>query len=122
MRPPLPALPLLLLLAAVLLADLWAAAAEPPPVLDFGHGGASALAYGLVAAWIAFLLWRRNPRARSAAYVFFTFDAVRSLRLGHPPLLALDAAAVLYLQVPAMRHLYPSMWSRARAWRRRSPV
>lgn len=122
MRPPLPVLPLVLLLAVAPPLELWAAVAGPLPALNFGHGWASALAYGLVAPLAAILLWRRNPRARMAAYVFFTFDAVRSVRLGHPLPLALDVAAVLYLQAPAMRALYPSMWSRAQAWRRRNSL
>ena len=119
MTPPRPALPLVVLPAVALPFEVWAAAAGPIPTLNFGHGWASSLAYGVAAPWVAILLWRRSPRARMAAYIFFAFDAVRSVRLGHPVPLALDVAGTLYLLTPAMRALYPSMWSRARAWRRR---
>ncbi len=114
MRPRLPALPLVLLLAVAPPLEVSAAAAGPLPALNFGYGFAGALAYGLVAPWVAILLWRRSARARMAAYVFLTFDAVRSVWLAHPLPLALDAAVVLYLLTPAMRAAYPSMWSRTR--------
>lgn len=122
MRPPLPALPLVLPLVAALPLEVWAAVAGPLPALNFGHGWTSVVAYAVAAPWVAILLWRRSPRARIACYVFLTFDAVRSVRLGHPLPLGLDVAAVLYLLTPPMRALYPSMWSRTRAWRRRSSL
>lgn len=117
MRPPRPALPLVLLLALAPALEAWAAVAGTLPGLNFGHGRASALAYGLVAPWVAVLLSWRSPRARLAGYLFLAFDAVRSLRLGHPLPMALDVAGVLYLLSPPMRSLYPSMWSRMRARR-----
>lgn len=92
------------------------------PWMNYGHGWASALAYGFGAPTVTYLLWRRSPRARLAAYVFLTFDIIRSARLGHWLPLTLDLAIILYLQTPAMRRIYPSMWSRASAalsWARR---
>lgn len=110
---------IVLYLALALPLELWAALERPLPWLNYGYGWASGVAYGIGAPVAAYLLWRRSGRARLAAYVFFTFDAVRSIRLGHPLPLALDVATVLYLQTPPMRRLYPSMARRARAWRRR---
>ncbi len=115
-----PAAPVVLPLAAAPPLQLAAALAGPFPLLNCAHGWTSALAYGVAAPWVALLLWRRTPRARMAAYVFLTFDVVRSASLGHPLPLALALALVLYLQTPPLRRLYPSMWSRARAWRRRA--
>lgn len=123
MSPVRPALPLVLLLSVAPALEVWAAVAGPLPGLNYGHGSTGVLAYCVAAPWAAYALSRCSPRARMAAYVFATFDAVRSIRLGHPLPLAVDLAIVLYLQAPAMRDLYPSMWSRARTWRRRgSPV
>jgi len=117
-RPPSPALPLVLLLLVAPLLEVWAAVTAPVPELNYGDGPTSALAYCVAAPWAAYALSRRSPGARMAGYVFATFDAVRSIHLGHPLPLAVDVAIVLYLQTPAMRALYPSMWSRTRAWRR----
>lgn len=69
-------------------------------------------AYLIAGPLVAYLLWRRRPRARLAAYVYLAFDMLRSARLGHWLPLMLDAAIILYLQTPAMRRLYPSLWSR----------
>ncbi|MBI2171185.1 MAG: hypothetical protein HYU30_04080 [Chloroflexi bacterium] len=99
-------------LGASLPLQVWSLLNGPVPWLNYGHGWASTPAYGIAAPLVAFLLWRHSPRARLAAYVFLTFDAMRSLRLAHWLPLALDLAIILYLQTPAMRHLYPSMWSR----------
>ena len=35
------------------------------------------LAYGLAAPYVAWLVWRRRPRARFAAFVFFTHEVIR---------------------------------------------
>lgn len=118
MSPLRPALPLVLLLSVAPALEVWAVVAGPLPGLNYGHGSAGVLAYCVAAPWAAYALSRRSPRARMAGYVFTTFDAVRSIHLGHPLPLAVDVAIVLYLQTPAMRALYPSMWSRTRAWRR----
>ena len=37
------------------------------------------VAYGLAAPYVAWLVWRRKPRARFAAYVFLTHEAVRGI-------------------------------------------
>lgn len=76
--------------------------------------GPSLVAYGVAAPWIAFLLWRHRPRARLAAYVFLAFDSERAVRHAHWLLLVPDLAVLAYLQTPAMRQIYPSMWSRGR--------
>ncbi len=108
---------IVLYLLVALPAQVWAALEGPIPWLNFGHGWASAVSFGLGAPIVAALLWRRHPRARMAAYVFFSFDAVRSTRLAHELPLAIDLALILYLQTPGMRRLYPSMWSRRGRWR-----
>ena len=120
-KPAWPALPVVLYLAVALPVQVWAALGGPLPRLNYGHGWASAVAYGIGAPWVAYLLWRRSPRARMAAYIFLAFDAARSLRLEHRLPLALDLALLLYLQSPPLRRFYPSMWSRTRARRRRAP-
>jgi hypothetical protein len=80
----------------------------------------SYLAYGLAAPYVAALLWRRHPRARFAAYVFLTHEAVRGLHLGHRDAVAAAVAAVLLLQLPAARRWAPSLRPRALVarWRR----
>lgn len=120
---------MVLYLGMALPLQVWASLAGPLPWMNYGHGWASTLAYGVGAPVVAYLLWRRSPRARLAAYVFLFFDALRSTRLAHWLPLALDLAIILYLQTSAMRRLYPSMWSRVsaalgrgwhgRAWRGR---
>jgi hypothetical protein len=80
----------------------------------------SYLAYGLAAPYVAWLVWRRHPRARFAAYVFFTHEALRGLHLRHWDAVALAGLAVLLLQLPAARRWLPSVRPaevRAR-WRR----
>jgi hypothetical protein len=99
--------------------QVWAMLEGPLPRLNYGHGWASIVTYGLGAPCAAYLLARRRPRARSAVYILLTFDAVRSLRLGHGLPLGVDVAIILYLQTAPMRRLYPSMLTRARVWRRR---
>lgn len=74
------------------------------------------LAYGVTAPGIGYLLWTRKPRARLAAYVFLAFDALRAFRDAHWIPLVLDLAVLAYLQTPAMRQYYPSMWSRGRGF------
>jgi len=63
----------------------------------------------IAAAIVAALLWRRHPRARFAAYVFFT---VLEIRLGAGGLWALAAypvVAVGLMQTPAARRLWPRL-------------
>ena len=79
------------------------------------------LAYGLAAPWVAWLVWHRRPRARFAAYVFLTHEAVRGAHLRRWDAVALAGLSILLLQLPAARQWLPSLRPaemRAR-WRRR---
>lgn len=100
----------------------WSYFVAPIPFMNYGPPAwPNFLPYGVAGPLAAYLLWYRKPRARFAAYCFLTFDILRSMRLGHWVPLALDIAIILYLQTPAMRYLYPSMWSRWKAlWRPRA--
>lgn len=109
---------IVLYLAIGLPLQAWAMLEGPLSRLNYGHGWASIVTYGLGAPCAAYLLWRRRPRARSAVYILLTFDIVRSLRLGHELPLAIDLAILLYLQTAPMRRLYPSMLTRTRGWGR----
>ncbi len=78
------------------------------------------LAYGLAAPYVAWLVWRRRPRARFAAYVFLSHEAVRGLHFHRRDALAIAVLWVLLLQLPAARRYMPSLRPaemRAR-WRR----
>ena len=103
---------LVLYFAAGLPLQMWSYAVSPLPHLNYGPAFSAFLAYGIAAPLVASLLWRKSPRARLAAYVFLTFDVLRSIHLGHWVPMALDIVILLYFQTPAMRGLYPSMWSR----------
>lgn len=105
---------MMLYLCMALPLQVWAWLAGPLPWMNYGHGWPRLLAYGVGGPVVAYLLWEGSPRARLAAYVFLSFDLLRSLRAAHWVPLALDLAFILYLQTPAMRRLYPSMWSRTR--------
>jgi hypothetical protein len=79
------------------------------------------LAYGLAAPYVAWLAWHRHPRARFAAYVFLTHEAVRGIHFDRPDAVAIAVLWVLLLQLPAARRFLPSLRPaemRAR-WRRR---
>ncbi len=67
------------------------------------------LAYGLAAPYVAWLVWRRHPRARFAAYVFFTHEALRGVHLRRWDAVALAALWILLLQLPAARRWLPSI-------------
>ncbi len=78
------------------------------------------VAYGLAAPYVAWLVWRRKPRARFAAYVFLTHEAVRGIHFHRRDAVAIAALWVLLLQLPAARRFMPSLRPaemRAR-WRR----
>ena len=106
------ALMALYLLAGITL-QWWAYFLRVIPFLNYGPPAwPNFPAYVLAGPLAAYLLWRRSPRARLATYTFLTFDILRSASLAHWLPLALDIAVILYLQTPAMRRLYPSMWSR----------
>jgi hypothetical protein len=81
------------------------------------------VAYGLVAPYVAWLVWRRHRRARFAAYVFLTHEALRGVHFHRRDAVAIAALWVLLLQLPAARHWMPSLRPaemRAR-WRRQLP-
>jgi hypothetical protein len=67
------------------------------------------LAYGLAAPYVGVLLWRRHTRARFAAYVFFTHEAVRGFHFRRWDAVAVAMAAILLLQLPAARRWAPSL-------------
>jgi hypothetical protein len=67
------------------------------------------VAYGLVAPYVAWLVWRRHPRARFAAYVFFTHEAVRGAHFDRWDAVALAGLWILLLQLPAARRWLPSL-------------
>ena len=64
---------------------------------------------GVVAPLLAALLWTRHPRARFAAYIFFTAAAARGLIRGAGPLTLFAVAAILVLQTPAARRAWPRL-------------
>jgi hypothetical protein len=71
--------------------------------------GRGAWLSALAAAVVAVLLWRRHPRARFAAYVFFSALALRAVLTGAWPTLAFAVAAVLLLQTRAARTVWPRL-------------
>jgi hypothetical protein len=84
------------------------------------------LAYGLAAPYVAWLVWRRRPRARFAAYVFLTHETVRGLHFHRRDAVAAAMLWVLLLQLPAARRWMSSLrpaemrerWRRALTGRR----
>ena len=62
---------------------------------------------GAVAPFIAALLWWRHPRARFAAYIFFTMLAARGLIRDAWPLSVFALAAVVLMQTSAARREWP---------------
>ena len=73
--------------------------------LAWRHSWVSAVAGGL----IAWFLWRRLPRARFAAYIFFSAMAIRGALSGAWPTLAFAVVAVLALQTPAALAAWPRL-------------
>ena len=112
---------IVLYLVAGLPLQLWSYWVSPVSLMNYGPPlWLSFPAYAVGAPYVGYLLWRESPRARLAAYVFLAFDVLRSVRLDHWLPIALDLAIILYLQTPAMRRRYPSIWSRSKTmWRRR---
>jgi hypothetical protein len=68
------------------------------------------------AALVALLLWRAHRRARFSAYVFLSVVAARGLVTGAWAAVGFAAGAILLLQAPAARRvwprLHPSTWRR----------
>lgn len=105
--------PIAFYLAIGLPLQVWSYWVAPLPLMNYGPPvWPNFPAYVIAGPLAACLLWRGSPRARLATYVFLTFDVIRSARSSHWLPLAIDIAIILYLQTPAMRRLYPSMWSR----------
>jgi hypothetical protein len=105
------------LVQALSLADLRVANFAPDRPWNY-------VAYGLAAPYVAWLIWRRHPRARFAAYVLLTHEAVRGVHFQRWDAVALAGLWVLVLQLPAARRWLPSVnpgEMRAR-WRRRLPT
>ena len=69
----------------------------------------------IAASVVALLLWRRHPRARFAAYVFFTALALRLAATGVWALAVYPVIAVGFMQTAAARRLWPPI---APGWRR----
>jgi hypothetical protein len=67
------------------------------------------VAYGVAAPYVAWLVWRRRPRARFAAYVFLTHEAVRGVHFHRRDAVAIAALWILLLQLPAARCWLPSL-------------
>lgn len=67
------------------------------------------LALAVVGPLIAVFLALRVRRARFAAYVFLTFEIVRSAVGVDWLRLALAAAVLVYLQLPRMRRVWPTI-------------
>ncbi len=106
-------------LVAGLPLQVWSYWVSPVPLMNYGPPlWPNFPAYVIAGPLAAYLVWRGKPRARLATYVFLTFDVLRSARLAHWLPMAIDIVIILYLQTPAMRRLYPSMWSRRKIlWR-----
>jgi hypothetical protein len=90
------------------------------PLACLAYGAASLGAYGswvalAAATLVAWLLWQRHPRARFAAYVFFSAAAVRGVWSARWPTLAFAIAAVLFMQTPAALIAWPRLRP---GWRR----
>jgi hypothetical protein len=58
---------------------------------------------------VAWLLWRRDRRARFAAYVFFSVMVGRAVIVASWPLALFALAAIVALQLPAARRVWPRL-------------
>jgi hypothetical protein len=64
---------------------------------------------GVVAPVVAWLLWTRRPRARFSAYLLLTVIAVRTIVAGQWWLAMYAVVAILTLQLPAARSVWPRL-------------
>lgn len=84
------------------------------PLACMGYA-AAALAWrhswvsAVVGLLIAVFLWWRHPRARFAAYIFFSAMAIRSLLTAAWTTLAFAVVAVLLLQTPPALAAWPRL-------------
>ena len=82
------------------------------------HSWISAIAGAL----IALFLWWRHPRARFAAYIFFSAMAIRSALTAAWPTLVFAIVAVLVMQTPPALAAWPRLRpGRVRGDRMRGP-
>ena len=70
------------------------------------HGWWPSTIFAPIVAW---LLWRRHPRGRFAAYIFFSVMAARAFFIGSWPLALFALAAIGALQLPAARRAWPRL-------------
>ena len=63
----------------------------------------------LLAPLVAWLLWRRHPRARFAAYIYFSALTARALLTASWPLAVFALGAIAALQLPAARRAWPRL-------------
>lgn len=63
----------------------------------------------LAAPLVAWLLWRRHPRARFAAYVLLSVVTVRAAVAGAWPVLAFAVAAIAVLQTRTAARAWPRL-------------
>ena len=63
----------------------------------------------LLAPLVAWLLWRRHPRARFAAYIYFSVMTARALLTASWPLAVFALGAIAALQLPAARRAWPRL-------------
>ena len=69
---------------------------------------------GAGALGVAWLLWRRHPRARFAAYVLFSVVLLRGVFTRGWRSVLFGAAAILVLQLPVARAAWPRIGARMR--------
>ncbi len=67
------------------------------------------VAYGLGAPYVGWLLWRRHPRARFAAYVFLSHETARGVHFRRGDAVAVALAGIALLQLPSARRWLPSL-------------
>jgi hypothetical protein len=79
----------------------------------------SYVAYGVGAPYVAWLLWRCQPRARFAAYVLLSHEAVRGLHGGRWDAALVAAVWLALLQLPSARRALPPLRPGLRARARR---
>jgi len=82
-----------------------ACAAYAVAALAWRHSWISAVAGAL----IALFLWWRHPRARFAAYIFFSAMAIRGVVTAAWPAVAFAAIAVLVMQTAPARAAWPRL-------------
>jgi hypothetical protein len=78
--------------------------------LNFGsHRAWDGVVYFLIAPLVGVLLLRRHQRARFSAYVFLSCELLRAARIHSLPLALLAVGTILYLQLPAVRRVHPTV-------------